>query len=711
MGQQSRGRSERIDIDQYVADQAEYEELLKHADEPQSKKKHEKLVPAEQVDLDTSSEVGEVYNPHNIKEAYVDIPVGDFKTEELDAIQRFLDQVIRPEYDQPATYSSPKRNHLTYGWQPNFSTEFQLELQSGTHTNLYERIQKWVSTVRKFRSQALDRGNLETFISGVSQSNSKALADSTHGEQISLGIRLKTKSFVGNSTKEDPQGWLLSLEHPEGPKSPRHWRTLIGITRLDEKKYNISVINQYWIRTDFQGEPPSPPEFSTPRIVRELLSSGRSGKWNILSGSTPMSNYPLTIDQYNPKVVADSIVDKGRRLALVVMSPRYNSKDEEPQYPLNPTEVGKLLGGLATVMVLKDNSVRHALSYLDVQVSPKDLPSFGWLKVYMPNGAHSALQKVIAYSDEEIAMGGEDILHRIHRTALQLALEQQRSDEHLSSAVTIRSKSDIARAESAHRLAIQREKYKQAQDELANVSKTSVLDQEESKEVAEMRLYIEMLEQENSSLSDNRSALSEINDELRQDNEILKEEIRSTKAFAERLKGLLKNGSSSQPDQSLAPPTNVREALVYIESKYPEKVEILEEARAGAKDMVDNNMPNSRTQQMKALKLIENMATILWQLRFEEEGFHAPEFKNRTGFDISMSDGPVVAKDPNLRSHREVIYEDKIVYAAAHTKSGRNPGDQIRIHFFFDEEKKKVIIAKVADHLPIGSSKANGDRA
>ena len=42
--------------------------------------------------------------------------------------------------------------------------------------------------------------------------------------------------------------------------------------------------------------------------------------------------------------------------------------------------------------------------------------------------------------------------------------------------------------------------------------------------------------------------------------------------------------------------------------------------------------------------------------------------------------------------------------AEAHVKFGNQPGNQIRVHFFFDERIGKVVIAKIADHLPIYSS-------
>ena len=109
------------------------------------------------------------------------------------------------------------------------------------------------------------------------------------------------------------------------------------------------------------------------------------------------------------------------------------------------------------------------------------------------------------------------------------------------------------------------------------------------------------------------------------------------------------------------------------------------------------------------------MATVLHPLYFPPDGSPSKGnikqlYRDASGFTLSVSEGPEVKNTQRLKEDRERVYKDKLEPFMAHIKLGNQPGHLIRVHFLVDREINKLVVGIVVDHLPIYSSKMNGDR-
>ena len=93
------------------------------------------------------------------------------------------------------------------------------------------------------------------------------------------------------------------------------------------------------------------------------------------------------------------------------------------------------------------------------------------------------------------------------------------------------------------------------------------------------------------------------------------------------------------------------------------------------------------------------MADLLWQLKFHEGAAEMEKrFRNETGFEFSMKEKSTTHKNRDLMAERRVLCEGRFFNAVPHVKvrGGRNA---LRIYFAFDEERRRIVIGAVTEHL------------
>jgi hypothetical protein len=142
-------------------------------------------------------------------------------------------------------------------------------------------------------------------------------------------------------------------------------------------------------------------------------------------------------------------------------------------------------------------------------------------------------------------------------------------------------------------------------------------------------------------------------------------------------------------------PKNLREGVELMEAIFPEKLSFSAEAKKSAKTA--SNIPIDI-----AWPCLFQMATTLHDLFFveTEKGIdREKEFNDRTGLGLAMTEGRQTKRDPSLLKLRTIVYEGKEISIVPHVKSGTKKPKLLRVYFYPDQEKKKIIVGHCGDHL------------
>ena len=583
---------------------------------------------------------------------------------------------------------------LGVGWQPNYAAEFDLTLNRGSARDLYELIHNWLNShYRGFNPVAC---NLNEFVQG------KKLAD--QHDRVSLA----TETFVGSASQNNPQYWLMTFRHPQRDLKFRTWQTRIGVTRTHEKRYTISISNEHMLRAEFHGEAPELPALSTPRIVRECLdAASRRNLWSITSGNTQLSSEPVKIDHPSMPTLTNAICDLDRKSLLVVLSPLYANHDrDKPRYAISPWKIARKLSGIGTVMALTIHDPQQSLEFMVPKpIDEKILPFGGWGAIFWPKKDEKTDPRTMRIGADKMMDDADRQLRDVHLSALRFAVSRQKLPSDTNGGIVVRTPEDLDRA-------IRESKLRGLRDRIRVVAADRAPAQAPAPQPdPELEEYIKLLEQDNQEARRDIKELHRVNYDLRSDLEVARANASAEKLRAQELTRIVEEHKHSRAleGEVLEKPTDVFQALEYVEKRYRGNVIVHEDAKKGASEMVARGEPKQSGARNRAISLIEHVASTLWTLKFETQTLDQQTFKQKTGFPLTFGESPQIESNPSLRAHREVRYREQTWYAKAHVKYGNRPGNQIRVHFFFDEGEKKVVIAKVADHLPIASSKGSGD--
>ena len=75
------------------------------------------------------------------------------------------------------------------------------------------------------------------------------------------------------------------------------------------------------------------------------------------------------------------------------------------------------------------------------------------------------------------------------------------------------------------------------------------------------------------------------------------------------------------------------------------------------------------------------------------------EYKHRTGYDYAASEGPATKNDPKLARLRRFEFDGRQYEMWSHIKHGNRKGDQLRVHFAIDRDKRRIVIGWIGDHM------------
>ena len=141
-------------------------------------------------------------------------------------------------------------------------------------------------------------------------------------------------------------------------------------------------------------------------------------------------------------------------------------------------------------------------------------------------------------------------------------------------------------------------------------------------------------------------------------------------------------------------PETPYEALALAERAFPDRIIVLERARKSASEFVKGD-PG------EVWAVLRSVAVTLYSLLFEErERGLANAFRDRTGYELALRDSKGANRNPDQKAERMVDYEGEVRDATMHIKGrGTRRGESLRVHFFVDYAKKKIVVAHCGEHL------------
>ena len=141
-------------------------------------------------------------------------------------------------------------------------------------------------------------------------------------------------------------------------------------------------------------------------------------------------------------------------------------------------------------------------------------------------------------------------------------------------------------------------------------------------------------------------------------------------------------------------PETPYEALSLAAQAFSDRIVVLDRARKSAEDFVKGD-PG------EVWAVLRSVAVTLHSLLFvERERGLANAFRDRTGYELALRDSKGANRNPDQKAERMVEYEGAVRDATMHIKGrGVRKGESLRVHFFVDYDKKKIVIAHWGEHL------------
>lgn len=141
-------------------------------------------------------------------------------------------------------------------------------------------------------------------------------------------------------------------------------------------------------------------------------------------------------------------------------------------------------------------------------------------------------------------------------------------------------------------------------------------------------------------------------------------------------------------------PETPYEALSLAAKAFSDRIVVLDRARKSAEDFVKGD-PG------EVWAVLRSVAVTLHSLLFvERERGLSNAFRDRTGYELALRDSKGANRNPDQKAERMVEYEGAVRDATMHIKGrGVRKGESLRVHFFVDYDKKKIIIAHCGEHL------------
>lgn len=487
-------------------------------------------------------------------------------------------------------------------------------------------------------------------------------------------IFLKTSQCIGSGSQDVPQWWAVRFEHPDSEVGARQWRTDIGITITDERKYVFSLSTIHWLAPGFIGQEPPDPVPTAPKIVAEVLNSKY---WTARAGSERLTPFPFLLRDGTTDVLLQHLEDDNRACPLVLVAKDFSTGNTL----LDPRRLARLLAGAAVVWESES-------SWVDKELEQKLGREFscwnGMVRVYKPHvnlKSASGARRHRYFDKEDILSIG---VSKVEELLVRGIVRRSR----MAGSHGIATLEDVQGKLAETRFAEELKRAKRGSQEW-----TELLEQEVERLTAINKEYNEKMEVFEEIAGDADAQRDELQGQvarskfLYQQAEARAIEAESARASLEGQVSLWKNLEEL--------PDSVTGVLELIEKAYPNRIVFTERAKESAREAKLKNINI-------AWKCLRAMATNLYDLHFQDKlpmRELAKRFQDLTGFELAVGESETTKKQKRLSALRTDTYNGREIDISPHIRYGRSPGNMLRVHYYAHPKDKVIIVGHCGDHL------------
>ncbi len=484
---------------------------------------------------------------------------------------------------------------------------------------------------------------------------------------------------IQSTDEEEPQLYCWILKVADNVVRGRQWITELGVKMQDGDLFFSCVL-----RTDDKSTMVADPVFpSQPRVVRYVIENIQNAHDAQYHGTVPGNSVRSVGDSTDSfRGLRADIESDSRNYPIVLVSP-----DRDGSYSINIDHLQQIVIGLAQV-------VKVSTGYDSYQM--EEILGRGWSAwdgavniIHIPTQAGTSRGRIVL--SDEIESWGD---RQSDKIAQLLAW--------VTNNTNIPRMRNRIRPEGVVQLALRRRvqqsraRTSQLDDSQLRQELESVwqLADEQSHQVNNLEEQLRGLERE---FEAKDVAYQESKDDVRNKNYV----IESLKENLEQAGGGARGDAQCNEtmlDLVTSPnePTPL-DCLDIIEDMYGEYCVILESAKDSAKDMEHFILGR---------KLLRNLKLLVTE--FRDKLNQGGDSKARNVFgrnDYAATESEMVIGNPDMRKKRTFKYKGKAIEMFRHLKIGmeEDTSKTIRVHFYWDAAKKKIVIGYCGKHLPVPS--------
>lgn len=459
--------------------------------------------------------------------------------------------------------------------------------------------------------------------------------------------------------------WAFRYEHTDRDSPVRFWRTEVGLEHLDNALLRVAVRLGHGVRAGYVGEEPETPTSSCPGLVKELLCLDG---FTAHVGPTKLTVHAHSLQAGHGHLFIRLLTDPQRAVPIALVG--LNQGDGSPALDL--ARLTALTAGSLDTWVVASAEVHDELE----QLLPSSLTCApGMVRLYQ--------LKVDLLSADRDA--------RRHRYFTSYQIDhhgQEQVVEQLAEAVTRRFPVAIPVGVTRPEDVQVRNRSAELRSRFSHAARTD----------GEMRA---MYEEEVARLVPFEARCEELERLLRQrDDEIdsLEHDVRTAETRAtdaeQRARQLLK---ARRDLEELELPASLPDVLDWVHALFPDRLVFTPEARASAQKAAINKKPKELR---GVYEMLRSMATALhdiFLLRNAKDPVN--DFRNATGFDLTLTEGKTTKKDAGLMKSRKLHFDGREIDISPHVKFGNDTTYAVRVHFSVDQEARRLIVGHCGDHL------------
>jgi hypothetical protein len=471
--------------------------------------------------------------------------------------------------------------------------------------------------------------------------------------------RIRTNYF----RSDEFEAWAVKYTEQDREQGRlRFWHTDIGL-RTHGDDVIVSVQNSFsWNKENITANREDPPP-SVPKVVRYVVKD-----FTVYSGRNEfrLTETPLRLGKLDQaEALAQFIQSPERSYPLIVFNGATSESESESAL------LARKLTGKCQVVLVDDNA---ELSRRVRSLLPENFwTAHGNFRVYFPfNRRNNPPERHRWFSVADSA----------YQSMREVMIAGLLSNNTVTEHHAVESITDISRLISRNDL-VQR----------------ATADDGASAELQEFFKLYEELERERDDYRLLADRTASERDEAIEESKRLRWE---TGSLREELDQSRKGSAPAEIAQLLKTlPQTLLEVIELAKEIFAQKLCITEQALESAKDCESCTVIN------EGWRMLFHLQEELYRMKFDSDKKLdlEREFANQTGLDLAMSEGRKTQQDRKLMNLRKIRFEGREYDITPHVKYGNRSPKMLRLHFAFDEEKKRIIVGFLGSHLENATSR------